>query len=101
MILAMNVGHDMMYGPMAATLSELFGTRVRYSGASLTYQLTSVVSGGVAPFIATVLLASYGSSAVATYVVACCVVTVVATWFLPETHRVSLDEPVTVPPGAR
>ena len=101
MILAMNVGHDMMYGPMAATLSELFGTRVRYSGASLTYQLTSVVSGGVAPFIATVLLASYGSSAVATYVVACCVVTVVATWFLPETHRVSLDEPVTVPPAAR
>jgi MFS family permease len=79
MILAMNVGHDMMYGPMAATLSELFGTRVRYSGASLTYQLTSVVSGGVAPFIATVLLARYGSGAVATYVVACCVVTVVAT----------------------
>jgi MFS family permease len=58
MILAMNIGHDMMYGPMAATLSELFGTRVRYSGASLTYQLTSVVSGGVAPFIATVLLAT-------------------------------------------
>jgi MHS family shikimate/dehydroshikimate transporter-like MFS transporter len=101
MILAMNIGHDMMYGPMAATLSELFGTRVRYSGASLTYQLTSVVSGGVAPFIATVLLARYGSSAVATYVVACCVVTVVATWFLPETHRVSLDEPVAVPPAAR
>jgi len=101
MILAMNIGHDMMYGPMAATLSELFGTRVRYSGASLTYQLTSVVSGGVAPFIATVLLARYGSSAVATYVVACCVVTVVATWFLPETHRVSLDEPVAVPPVAR
>jgi len=101
MILAMNIGHDMMYGPMAATLSELFGTRVRYSGASLTYQLTSVVSGGVAPFIATVLLATYGSSAVATYVAACCVVTVVATWFLPETHRVSLDEPATVPPAAR
>ena len=101
MILAMNVGHDMMYGPMAATLSELFGTRVRYSGASLTYQLTSVVSGGVAPFIATVLLARYGSSAVATYVVACCVVTVVATWFLPETHRVSLDEAVAAPPVAR
>ena len=48
------------------------GTRIcRYSGASLTYQLTSVVSGGVAPFIATVLLQTYGSSAVATYVAAC------------------------------
>jgi MHS family shikimate/dehydroshikimate transporter-like MFS transporter len=91
MILVMNTGHDMMYGPMAATLSELFGTRVRYSGASLTYQLTSVVSGGVAPFIATVLLAKYGAGAVAGYVAACCVLTVVATLFLPETHRIALD----------
>jgi len=55
MILAMNFGHDMMYGPMAAILAELFGTHVRYSGASVVYQLASVVSGGVAPFIATVL----------------------------------------------
>ncbi len=95
LVLAMNFGHDMMYGPMAATLSELFGTRVRYSGASLVYQLTSVVSGGVAPFIATLLLARYGSGAVAAYVAACCAVTVVATWFLPETHRVRLDEAAT------
>jgi metabolite-proton symporter len=91
MILAMNIGHDMMYGPMAATLSELFGTRVRYSGASLVYQLTSVVSGGVAPFIATVLIAKYGSPAVASYVAACCAITIVATYFLPETHRTHLD----------
>jgi MHS family shikimate/dehydroshikimate transporter-like MFS transporter len=95
MILAMNIGHDMMYGPMAATLSELFGTHVRYSGASLVYQLTSVVSGGVAPFIATLLLAKYGVGAVATYVVVCCAVTVLATLFLPETHRVQLDRTVT------
>src|SRR5205814_7251772 len=53
MVLAMNVGHDMMYGPMAACLSELFGTHVRYSGVSLVYQLASVFSGGLAPFIAT------------------------------------------------
>ena len=93
MILAMNVGHDMMYGPMAATLSELFGTRVRYSGASIVYQLSSLVAGGPAPFIATVLLARYGSGAVAAYLAACCVVTIVATVFLPETHRVLLDDP--------
>ena len=91
MMLVMNFGHDVMYGPMAATLSELFGTRVRYSGASLTYQLTSVVSGGVAPFIATVLLAKYGIGAVAAYVAASCALTVVATLFLPETHRIALD----------
>ena len=94
LVLAMNIGHDMMYGPMAATFSELFGTRVRYSGASLVYQLTSVVSGGVAPFIATVLLARSGVSAVAAYVVACCAVTVVATLFLRETHKVRLDDAV-------
>jgi MHS family shikimate/dehydroshikimate transporter-like MFS transporter len=94
MILAMNIGHDMMYGPMAATLAELFGTHVRYSGASLAYQLTSVVSGGVAPLIATLLLAKYGVGAVATYVVVCCAVTVLATLFLPETHRVQLDRTV-------
>jgi len=88
-VLAM-AGHDMMYGPMAAYLSELFGTGVRYSGASLVYQLTSVISGGVAPLIGTLLLARYGWAAVAGYIVACCAITVVATWFAPETHRTSL-----------
>src|SRR5437868_15491588 len=91
MVLAMNVGHDMMYGPMAACLSELFGTHVRYSGVSLVYQLASVFSGGVAPFIATILISRYGSGAVAAYVAACCGVSIVAAWFLPETHRVKLD----------
>jgi metabolite-proton symporter len=95
MILAMNIGHDMMYGPMAATLSELFGTHVRYSGASLVYQLTSVASGGVAPFIATLLLAKYGVGAVAAYVAASCALTVFATILLPETHRVALDDAAT------
>jgi MHS family shikimate/dehydroshikimate transporter-like MFS transporter len=85
------IGHDMMYGPMAAYLSELFGTRVRYSGASLVYQFTSVFSGGLAPFIATLLMARYGPSAVAGYIVVCCAITVAATWFAPETHRLGLD----------
>ena len=55
------------------------------------YQLTSVVSGGVAPFIATVLLARYGVGAVAGYVTASCALTVIATLFLRETHRIALD----------
>ncbi|HEX7078832.1 MAG TPA: MFS transporter [Candidatus Eisenbacteria bacterium] len=86
------IGHDMMYGPMAAYFSELFGTSVRYSGASLIYQFTSVFSGGLAPFIATLLLARHGPNAVAGYLVVCCAITLVATWFAPETHRVRLDE---------
>jgi MHS family shikimate/dehydroshikimate transporter-like MFS transporter len=86
------VGHDIMYGPMAAYFSELFGTGVRYSGASLIYQLTSVFSGGLAPFIATLLMARYGSHAVAWYLVVCCAITLVATWFAPETYKANLEE---------
>jgi len=67
--------------------SELFGARVRYTGASLVYQLTSVFSGGLAPFVATLLLSRYGSGAVAAYIVVCCAITAVAAWFAPETHR--------------
>ena len=48
--------HAAMYAPQAAFLSELFGTRVRYSGASLGAQLSSVLAGGSSPFIATALL---------------------------------------------
>jgi len=91
MVLGMNLGHDMMYGPMAAYFSELFVTRVRYSGASFVYQLTSVFSGGLAPFIATILLAKHGANAVAAYVAACCVITLIATLFAPETRRRTLE----------
>lgn len=86
-ILGLNVGQDMMYGPQAAYFAQLFSTRVRYSGASLIYQLTSVVSGGLAPFIATLLLAKYGAMAVAWYMAGSSAISVVATWFAPETHR--------------
>ena len=91
LVLAINLGHDMMYGPMAAYFSELFGARVRYTGASLVYQLTSVFSGGLAPFVATLLLSRYGSGAVAAYIVGCCAITAAAAWFAPETHRAVLD----------
>jgi MFS family permease len=91
-VLGLNVGQDMMYGPQAAYFAELFSTRVRYSGASLIYQLTSVFSGGLAPFIATLLLARYGAGAVAAYMAGSCALTVVATLAAPETHRVDLDK---------
>ena len=86
-VLGLNVGQDMMYGPQAAYFSELFSTRVRYSGASLIYQLTSVFSGGLAPFIATLLLARYGAPAIAAYMAASCALSVVSTLFAPETYR--------------
>jgi metabolite-proton symporter len=86
-VLGVTVGHNAMYGPQAAYFSELFGADVRYSGASLGYQLASVVSGAPAPFIATALLAAYGWHAVAAYMAVLAAVTVCAAYLAPETYR--------------
>ncbi len=58
-VLAVIVGllfHGAMYGPQSAFFSELFGTKVRYSGVSIGYQLASIIAGGLAPIIAVKLL---------------------------------------------
>ncbi|OAJ57894.1 MFS transporter [Paraburkholderia ginsengiterrae] len=74
------VPHSMMYGPQAALIAESFTGRMRYSGASLGYQLASVIAGGPAPLIATALFAYYHSGyAIACYVFACAVVSLIAT----------------------
>jgi MFS family permease len=73
------VPHAMVYGPQAALIAESFTGRMRYSGASLGYQLASVIAGGPAPLIATALFAYYHSGyAVACYVLACAVLSVIA-----------------------
>jgi hypothetical protein len=53
--------HDMMWGPLAALTAEVFTPRLRYSGASMGFQLASLFAGGPAPMIATALLAATGS----------------------------------------
>jgi MFS family permease len=74
------IPHDIMYGPQAALIAELFPGRLRYSGASLGYQLASVIAGGPAPLIATWLFATYGTPyAIAVYILACAVLSLVAT----------------------
>ena len=74
------VPHSMMYGPQAAMIAESFTGRLRYSGASLGYQLASLIAGGPAPLIATALVAYYRSGyAIAVYVFVCAVVSLVAT----------------------
>ena len=88
-VLAINVGHDLMYGPQAAYFSELFATRMRYTGASIGYQLAAVFGGGFAPLIAVALLAAGGSEPylVALYMMAMALITVVATYFARETFK--------------
>jgi metabolite-proton symporter len=79
------IPHDMMYGPQAALIAESFTGRLRYSGASLGYQLASVIAGGPAPLIATWLFAQYGSAyAVAFYILVCAVLTLVATSMMTD-----------------
>lgn len=73
------VPHAMLYGPQAAFIAESFTGRMRYSGASLGYQLASVIAGGPAPLIATALFAYYHSGyAVACYVLACAVLSLIS-----------------------
>jgi len=79
------VPHDIMYGPQGALIAECFTPRLRYSGASIGYQLASVTAGGPAPLIATALLAATGSGyAIAVYIALCAVVSVIATVMLPD-----------------
>lgn len=86
------IGHAAMYGPQAAFFSELFGTRVRYSGASLGYQLASPLAGGLAPLIATKLLekSSGQSWPVAVYLLVMAAITLVSVWLVEETNKKTL-----------
>jgi MFS family permease len=77
--------HDMMWGPLAALTAEVFTPRLRYSGASIGFQLAAVFAGGPAPLIATALLAATGSGyVIALYIFGCAVVSVVAIALLPN-----------------
>ena len=94
--LALGIGGiGIMYGPQAAFFSELFGANVRYSGASLGYQITAVFAGGLAPFIATLLLAwsNNASWPIALYVVGMAVITLVCTYLAGETRPAAVAEP--------
>jgi metabolite-proton symporter len=97
-LLAVVVGlvlHALMYSPQAAFFSELFGTSVRYTGASVGYQLASIFAGALAPIIAIELLgpATNGAAnvdSVAIYMTIASVITLVAVLFAKETARSSL-----------
>ena len=79
------IPHDMQYGPQAALIAEAFTPRLRYSGASLGYQLASVIAGGPAPLIATALFATYHSGyAISFYIAGCAVISLVAAAFMPD-----------------
>jgi MFS family permease len=82
-----------MYGPMGAFFSELFSTRVRYSGASLSYALAGVLGGALAPYISARLLgATEASWSVSAYLTVMAVISFVSVLLLSETYRSDLSE---------
>ncbi|WP_336048867.1 MFS transporter [Streptomyces sp. CA2R101] len=90
LLLAVSVGlvfHGAMYAPQAAFFAEMFATRMRYSGASIGAQFSSVAAGAPAPLIATALLADFGSPApIALYVIAAALLTLLAVGVARETR---------------
>ena len=79
------IPHDIQYGPQAALIAESFPPRLRYSGASLGYQLASLIAGGPSPIIATWLFATYKSGyAIAVYIAVCAVISLISAAMMPD-----------------
>ncbi len=92
------ITHAMMYGPQAAFISELFTTKLRYSGASMGYQVAGVLGGGIAPIVAIALVNTFKTPfAVSVYVLAMAVITLIALTFAPENAGRDLTEDDRVP----
>ena len=95
------IPHDMQYGPQASLIAESFTGRLRYSGASLGYQLASVIAGGPAPLIATWIWANtHNAYLISTYILGCCIVGFAAVAALKDRskydHTVEYEEQETM-----
>ncbi|MFK4101051.1 MFS transporter [Streptomyces sp. NPDC019531] len=105
LILAVVIGHgiaqSLMYGPLGALFSEMFGTKVRYTGASLGYQGATLVGAGFSPMIAGSLVAGSGNGTpVALLICGGSLTTALTVWFVRETSRTSLGEGPTPQPAS-
>jgi MHS family shikimate/dehydroshikimate transporter-like MFS transporter len=88
-VLSLAVGHALLYSVRASLIPELFGTRLRYTGASLSYQLASVVAGGPAPLIAAGLVEAFPNQywPLVLYIILISIVSLVCVQLLAETSR--------------
>ena len=94
-VLAIAVGLTflgMMYGPQAAFFAELFSTEVRYSGASLGYQLGAIIGGSFAPIIATLLWKNYDIFWVSVYIAFASTLSLISVYMLTETFQKDLND---------
>jgi len=85
-IVALSFGHGTMFAPQAAYFPELFGARVRYSGASIGFQFAAALAGGFSPIIATAILGYSGSTTgISLYMMGLALITLIAACFARET----------------
>jgi MFS family permease len=89
LVLAIGIGGGGMFGPQAAYFAELFGPRLRYSGFAFARELGSILAGGPAPFLSGLLVLWMGGRpwGVALYVIVLSLLTALAVYIGPETHR--------------
>lgn len=80
----------LQYGPQAALFTEMFSTRVRYSGASLGYQIGAILGGALAPTIAVLLWTQFGVMFVSVYVAFASFLTLISVWMLTETYETDI-----------
>lgn len=94
-VIGLAVGHAAVYGTQASFYAELFGTRVRYSGASFSYQISGIFGGALAPIIATSLFPVGGTLLIAVYVAAVCALSLVCYVLAEETFQKDIyaDDP--------
>jgi MFS family permease len=93
-VLSLPIGHALLYSVQGSLIPELFGTRLRYSGASIGYQLASPVAGGLAPLIAAWLGQMFPEQywPLALYIILISVLSLACVYFLAETSRKDLSE---------
>jgi len=92
-VIAMNFGHGMMFGLESCYFPELFGPRVRYSGASFGFQVSAAIGGGFAPIIATAMAGYFGgTTGVSIMMIVLALITLAAALAARETRGGSLTE---------
>jgi MFS transporter, MHS family, shikimate and dehydroshikimate transport protein len=91
-IVGLSVAHAAVYGVQGSFYAELFGTRVRYSGASFSYQISGIFGGALAPLIATSLYPAGGTTLIAVYVAAVCALSILCYALAQETYRKDIYE---------
>ena len=81
------IAHSIQYGPQSSYIAENFPTGLAYAGSGLGYQAASLIAGGPAPLLATWMLPNFGWQAIAVYIIACVVITLVAAALLPDRSK--------------